>query len=82
MSPKQHDTDQMESALPVILFLLTEVCKGELTESMAATKSLVRVMEMVNKEQVEKHLKEIVMALTKVRDKKKLQVVYVYNAGL
>ena len=60
----------MESApaSDIILTLLSEVCEGEFTESVAAMKLLARVMEMVDKADLEKNLTETVKALTRVRD--------------
>ena len=65
----------LQSAAPaqVILSLLATVTKGRLEESLAASRSLVRIMDTVSKEQVGTSLKEIVTELKRVRTALKSQ---------
>ena len=71
-SANQCARNLMESApaSDIILTLLSEVCEGEFTESVAAMKLLARVMKMADKADLEKNLIDIVAALTRVRDYK------------
>ena len=54
-------------ALPtLILDLLGVVTKGSIAESLSAARYLVKVVQVVDKEQIKDQLKEIVMELKKV----------------
>ena len=50
-----------------ILDLLSVLTKGSIEESLSAARYLVKVVQVVDKEQIKEQLKEIVMELKKVR---------------